>query len=71
MDPVLWLPISYQGEYPHLSCRLPPWQSQSRIKSVLLIIYLALTWALVGLIWIVEGVHYPFLNNVGPEGFVV
>ena len=38
--------------------------------TTLLIIHLAITWALVGLIWTIQVVHYPLLKNVGHEGFV-
>jgi hypothetical protein len=36
----------------------------------LLIIHLAVTWALVGLIWTIQVVHYPLLKNVGQEEFI-
>lgn len=36
----------------------------------LLVVHLAITWALVGLIWIIQVVHYPLLKNVGREEFV-
>jgi hypothetical protein len=36
----------------------------------LLVIHLAVTWALVGLIWTIQVVHYPLLRNVGQEGFI-
>jgi hypothetical protein len=35
-----------------------------------LLIHFAVTWALIGLIWTIQGVHYPLLKNVGQEGFV-
>jgi hypothetical protein len=35
-----------------------------------LVIHSAITWSLVGLIWLVQVVHYPLLKNVGQEGFV-
>lgn len=34
-----------------------------------LVIHTALTWALVGLIWTIQVVHYPLLKNVGPQEF--
>lgn len=34
------------------------------------VIHAATTWCLVGLIWIVQVVHYPLLKNVGQESFV-
>ena len=37
----------------------------------LLLIHLAATWALVGLIWFVQLVHYPLFSAVAPERFVV
>lgn len=36
----------------------------------LLVIHFAATWALVGLIWMVQVVHYPLFNEVGPDRFV-
>jgi hypothetical protein len=36
----------------------------------LLVIHSAVTWALVGLIWTIQAVHYPLLRDVGREGFV-
>lgn len=36
----------------------------------LLVIHFAATWALVGLIWTIQVVHYPLLKDVGREGFV-
>jgi hypothetical protein len=35
----------------------------------LLLIHLAATWALVGLIWFVQLVHYPLFSAVAPERF--
>jgi hypothetical protein len=35
-----------------------------------LVIHLAITWSLVGLIWLVQVVHYPLLKIVGQESFV-
>jgi hypothetical protein len=32
-------------------------------------VHSALTWALVGLIWLIQIVHYPLLNAVGEEAF--
>lgn len=37
--------------------------------SALLLTHLACTWALVGLIWTIQVVHYPLFARVGPEGF--
>jgi hypothetical protein len=37
---------------------------------LLLVIHLAVTWALVGLIWTIQVVHYPLLKDVGQEGFI-
>jgi hypothetical protein len=37
----------------------------------LLVIHFAVTWALVGLIWTIQAVHYPLLKDVGQEGFIV
>ena len=36
----------------------------------LLVIHFAVTWALVGLIWTIQAVHYPLLKEVGQEGFI-
>lgn len=38
--------------------------------NTLLVVHLAITWALVGLIWTIQVVHYPLLKNVGHQGFV-
>ncbi len=35
-----------------------------------LVIHAAITWALVGLIWTIQVVHYPLLKNVGQAEFV-
>ncbi len=37
--------------------------------SVLLTLHTAVTWALVGLIWTIQAVHYPLFAQVGPETF--
>ncbi len=37
---------------------------------LLFVIHCAVTWALVGLIWTIQVVHYPLLQAVGREGFV-
>lgn len=37
---------------------------------VMLIAHAAATWAMTGLIWFVQVVHYPLLAGVGPAGFV-
>ena len=36
----------------------------------LLSVHYAVTWALVGLIWTIQMVHYPLFAQVGPEHFV-
>ena len=36
----------------------------------LLVIHFAVTWALVGLIWTIQAVHYPLLKDVGQERFI-
>lgn len=36
----------------------------------LLVIHCAVTWALVGLIWTIQAVHYPLLKDVGQQGFI-
>jgi len=36
----------------------------------LLVLHFAATWALVGLIWTIQVVHYPLFKDVGPERFV-
>ncbi len=38
--------------------------------SVILLIHAATTWALVGLIWIVQVVHYPLFSSVGSDRFM-
>jgi hypothetical protein len=35
-----------------------------------LVIHAAITWALVGLIWTIQVVHYPLLKNVGHAEFI-
>lgn len=40
-----------------------------RDGSVLLVIHAAATWAMVGLIWFVQVVHYPLFDRVGPSSF--
>jgi hypothetical protein len=37
---------------------------------LLLLVHLAATWAMVGLIWFVQVVHYPLFAAVGEDGFV-
>lgn len=37
--------------------------------TTLLLIHAAATWFMVGLIWLVQAVHYPLFAAVGPEGF--
>ena len=37
---------------------------------LLLVIHFAVTWALVGLIWTIQAVHYPLLKDVGQERFI-
>jgi hypothetical protein len=37
---------------------------------LLLIIHCAVTWALVGLIWTIQIVHYPVFKDVGRESFI-
>jgi len=36
----------------------------------LLVIHAAVTWALLGLIWTIQVVHYPLLKNVGQREFI-
>jgi hypothetical protein len=36
----------------------------------LLVVHFAVTWALVGLIWTIQAVHYPLLKDVGHAGFL-
>jgi len=38
--------------------------------TTLLIIHFAVTWALVGLIWTIQAVHYPLFKDVGRENFI-
>ncbi len=35
----------------------------------LLVIHILVTWALIGLIWTIQHVHYPLFNLVGVEGY--
>lgn len=35
----------------------------------MLLVHAAATWAMTGLIWFVQVVHYPLLRGVGPSGF--
>jgi hypothetical protein len=37
---------------------------------ILLVIHAAITWALVGLIWTIQVVHYPLFKNVGHHEFI-
>lgn len=37
---------------------------------ILLVIHAAITWALIGLIWTIQVVHYPLFKNVGHHEFV-
>ena len=37
--------------------------------ALLFAVHFAVTWALVGLIWTIQVVHYPSLGEVGPERF--
>ncbi len=39
-------------------------------ESQLILIHLAWTLLMVGIIWFVQVVHYPLMNDVGPENFV-
>ncbi len=39
--------------------------------SALLLVHAAATWAMVGLVWFVQVVHYPLFAQVGADGFVV
>ncbi len=36
----------------------------------LLVIHAAVTWCLVGLIWVIQVIHYPMFKNVGKDNFV-
>lgn len=36
---------------------------------VLLVVHACATWFLVGLIWVVQWVHYPLMDGVGEEGW--
>jgi len=37
--------------------------------TTILLIHLAATWFMVGLIWLIQIVHYPLFAAVGPDGF--
>ena len=36
----------------------------------LIVLHFAVTWALVGLIWTIQVLHYPLFKDVGPDRFV-
>lgn len=40
------------------------------VNSLLLVVHAAATWFMVGLIWLVQIVHYPLMQMVGREEFV-
>lgn len=52
-----------------LQRRLPPRQNSGQKMSTLWMIHVAVTWALVGLIWTIQMVHYPLFKQVGEEQF--
>ena len=37
--------------------------------NLLLLVQFGSTWAMVGVIWFVQVVHYPLMSRVGPQGF--
>jgi len=39
-------------------------------NNVVLLVHMAATWYMTGLIWLVQVVHYPLMQLVGREGFV-
>lgn len=48
----------------------PPFASKNMtLPATILLLNAAATWFMVGLIWIVQIVHYPLFANVGPDGF--
>lgn len=49
---------------------LPQGQNHPELMTTLLIVHVAITWALLGLIWTIQLVHYPLLMNVGLREFV-
>jgi hypothetical protein len=58
------------GKRPLLQRRLPPWEIHPETMTILLVIHLAVTWALLGLIWTIQVVHYPLFKDVGRDCFV-
>lgn len=45
-----------------------PWDATATPR-VILLVHAAATWFMVGLIWLVQVVHYPLFAGVGEEGF--
>jgi hypothetical protein len=45
-------------------------QKSDQAMNTWLVIHAASTWCLVGLIWLIQVVHYPLLKNVGHASFV-
>lgn len=48
---------------------MPPDETPRETMSGLLLIHCAVTWALVGLIWTIQFVHYPLFQQVGGVDF--
>ncbi len=40
------------------------------MSDLLLVIHAAVSWALLGLIWTIQVVHYPLFKEVGKESFI-
>jgi hypothetical protein len=49
---------------------MPQGQTSHQGMITCLVIHAAATWCLVGLIWIIQVVHYPLFKDVGRGGFV-
>ncbi len=44
--------------------------NEATLADAVLLVHAAATWAMVGLIWFVQVVHYPLFDGVGADGFV-
>lgn len=44
--------------------------NEATLADAVLLVHAATTWAMVGLIWFVQVVHYPLFDGVGADGFV-
>jgi hypothetical protein len=53
----------------HLYKRLPEENPMTELMCSVFFMYCASTWAMVGVIWFAQIVHYPLFSKVGPESF--